>query len=290
MNKPVALYGKMLAFSRLQINCPLQELDAVLSRHIEPLDDLVPVVIECQTEDLSLDALIDKLWQHQIAVIGVIDGTLNDQARARKMAIFPSNGRRIDRLQVAATEFAQADDEEAVLTQNPAPKAHDIVQKITDTRNTATVQALPETQSDIPTNTQTNTSDETTTDEPATQNNTQQNTPLIAKTNRVHRQMVRSGQSIHHMGGDLIVTNSVNQGAEVATDYTLHIYGKAQGRLVAGATGDESAQIFCQKFEPSLVSVAGTYCLREDIPKEVLGKAVQVRFSKEEGLVFIPIG
>lgn len=110
------------------------------------------------------------------------------------------------------------------------------------------------------------------------------------RSDLVHSQLVRSGQAVHHMGGDLLILNDVNDGAEVITDGNLHIHGKAQGRIVAGATGDELAYIVCRQFEPSLVSVAGTYCVKDDIPKELLGKAVWVRFSKEQGLIFEQIG
>ena len=102
----------------------------------------------------------------------------------------------------------------------------------------------------------------------------------------IYDQMLRSGQTINHVGGDLILTNSVNSGAEAITDNSLHVYGRAQGRLVAGATGDKDARIFCQIFNPSLVSVAGTYCLRDNLPQHVIDKSVQVRFVEGEGLVF----
>ena len=105
-------------------------------------------------------------------------------------------------------------------------------------------------------------------------------------TSLIYDQMLRSGQSLNHVGGDLILTNSVNSGAEAITDNSLHVYGRAQGRLVAGATGDKDARIFCQVFNPSLVSVAGTYCLRDNLPEHVIDKSVQVRFVEGEGLVF----
>ena len=88
------------------------------------------------------------------------------------------------------------------------------------------------------------------------------------------------------MGGDLVLTDSVNNGAEAITDNSLHVYGRAQGRLVAGATGDKDARIFCQRFNPSLVSVAGTYCLHDSIPEEMIDQPVQVRFVEGQGLVF----
>ncbi len=98
--------------------------------------------------------------------------------------------------------------------------------------------------------------------------------------------MLRSGQNVNHVGGDLILMNSVNDGAEAITDNNLHVYGKGMGRLIAGATGDPDAKIFCQCFNPSLVSVAGTYMLRDNLPPEVINKAVQVSYKEDEGLVF----
>lgn len=105
-------------------------------------------------------------------------------------------------------------------------------------------------------------------------------------TSIIHGQLVRSGQSLQHLGGDLIVMGGVNAGAEAITDGNLHIYGRGLGRLVAGATGDKEARIFCQKFNPTLVSVAGTYCLSDAIPAEMIDKAVQVSYDEEKGLVF----
>lgn len=103
---------------------------------------------------------------------------------------------------------------------------------------------------------------------------------------KVVTQILRSGQRIEHLGGDLIITNSVNDGAEAITDSNLHVYGRGLGRLVAGATGDKNAKIFCQNFNPSLVSVAGTWQLRDDIPKDYLDKAVQVSYQEGHGIVY----
>lgn len=111
-------------------------------------------------------------------------------------------------------------------------------------------------------------------------------TPQKNGNGLVYEQMLRSGQSLNHVGGDLVLTQGINDGAEAITDNNLHIYGHGQGRLVAGATGDKNTHIFCQQFNPSLVSVAGTYCLRDSIPEEVLNKAVQVSYTEDEGLIF----
>lgn len=102
----------------------------------------------------------------------------------------------------------------------------------------------------------------------------------------IYEKVMRSGQSVANSEGDLIVTNGVNNGAEAIATGSLHIYGKAQGRLVAGATGEPTAGIFCQYFDPTLVSIAGVYCLRENMPEDLIGKAVIVKYQKDSGLTF----
>ncbi len=221
----ITISGKMLAFSRLQL---ATDDEAELANFLGQLapTKLTPVLVDSLVmQDLS--ALIARLWQHNIAVIGVVQGVLDEQANSLRLAIFPNDGKRIARLEPQATPTVQA-----------------------------TTQANAE--------------------------------PMQMEEQTTHaedlvcHQLVRSGQVIHHLGGDVILTKGVNNGAEVASDYSLHIYGRAEGRLVAGATGDATARIFCQVFEPSLVSVAGVYCPKDDIPSEVLGKAVMVSVATAE--------
>lgn len=78
-------------------------------------------------------------------------------------------------------------------------------------------------------------------------------------------QPVRSGQQIYARGGDLVITASVSPGAEVLADGHIHIYGPLRGRALAGVNGDIQARIFCQSLEAELVSVAGQYCVSEDL-------------------------
>lgn len=87
---------------------------------------------------------------------------------------------------------------------------------------------------------------------------------------------VRSGQQVYAANRDLTVLSAVGAGAEVIADGSIHIYGPLRGRALAGATGNESARIFCREFQAELVAVAGHYKVLEDIPAELRGKAVQV--------------
>lgn len=102
----------------------------------------------------------------------------------------------------------------------------------------------------------------------------------------IYDRMMRSGQTISNDEGDLILANGINNGAEAITTGSLHVYGKAQGRLVAGSTGEPSAGIFCQHFDPTLVSIAGIYCMRENMPEEMIGQSVIVKHEKDIGLTF----
>jgi len=97
-----------------------------------------------------------------------------------------------------------------------------------------------------------------------------------AQTGLVHRQPVRSGQQLYAQGRDLTLLATVGAGAEVIADGSVHVYGALRGRALAGAQGDVNARIFCREFHAELVAVAGHYKVLEEIPKALLGRAVQV--------------
>jgi len=92
---------------------------------------------------------------------------------------------------------------------------------------------------------------------------------------------VRSGQSIFHPEGDVILLGAVSSGAEVIAGGSIHVYGALRGRALAGATGDPGALIFARKFEAELVSIDGNYMTAEQSPPEVIGRPVQIRLRNE---------
>lgn len=254
----LALYGKMLTFSRLQFNTSeLGAIEAQLAETLSNKSSNIPILIDSAVEQ-DLSALVELLWSWGLQPIGVVTGLLDDQAREQRLAIFPADGKRIERIVPSKT----------APTPSNKPKEDNGTESAnaTSTESAANIPATETTISSLP-----------------------NETLLSAQhiTSLIYDQMLRSGQSLNHVGGDLILTNSVNNGAEAITDNSLHVYGRAQGRLVAGATGDKDARIFCQVFNPSLVSVAGTYCLRDNLPDHVIDKPVQVKFVEGEGLVFI---
>lgn len=98
----------------------------------------------------------------------------------------------------------------------------------------------------------------------------------------MHVQQVRSGQQLSVPQGDLVVINSVNEGAELLVDGNIHVYGALRGRALAGIHGNRSARIFCQSLEAGLVAIAGFYRMQEDIPAELRGKTVQIYLDQDE--------
>lgn len=92
---------------------------------------------------------------------------------------------------------------------------------------------------------------------------------------------VRSGALIEAKG-DLVILNTVSPGAEVRAGGHIHVYGALRGRAYAGAAGDRTARIFARQFEPELVSIAGLWRVREDMPEAAIGRAAQARLAGEE--------
>ena len=289
----VKLTGRLLNFTRLNIEG--NDIKVILTKIAQKLgrqrQSNLPVIVSCQ-QPLNLAQLWGGLWVLGLQPIGLVTGANDTQANELRIAIFPADGQRIDGK--AAKNVATGSERKSDSTKsNPSSQhvAQSPTQSLTSDsqaiKRPTHAATLHQTANDMVTN---NTaSNETTSNDTAAAPEKFVASPhhqSQLEGDLVHSQMLRSGQSINHVGGDVILTKGINAGAEAITDYSLHVYGKAEGRLVAGATGDTNAKIFCLRFNPSLVSVAGTYCLKENIPTEYLDKAVQVSYLDGQGLVF----
>lgn len=102
---------------------------------------------------------------------------------------------------------------------------------------------------------------------------------------RLITQPVRSGQQIYARGGDLVIMSSVSEGAEVLADGHIHIYGALRGRALAGASGDTRGRIFCRRFEPDLIAIAGCYKVADAIDEGMRGACVQIRLDDDNLLI-----
>lgn len=247
----IKLTGRLLNFTRLSLQGNdvedlLKKIEAKLEQQRQ---SKLPVVVSCEHE-LDLEKLWQGLWKLGLQPIGIVTSSMDEQAQQHHIPIFPVDGQRLNSpTPPKPTQIDTLDPvTDAVKLDNPHPS--DEMVTLLDDKLTVNT-SLSQLEGDL-----------------------------------IHNQMLRSGQSINHVGGDVILTKGINVGAEAITDYSLHVYGKAEGRLVAGATGDKNAKIFCLKFNPSLVSVAGTYCLKENIPAEFINQAVQVSYVEGQGLLF----
>jgi len=100
---------------------------------------------------------------------------------------------------------------------------------------------------------------------------------------------IRSGQSIFHPHGDVIVLGSVASGSEIVAGGSIHVYGTLRGRAIAGSEGNISARIFCRKNEAELLAVDGWYTTAEEMEGVSRGKAVQA-FLENDALCVVPLG
>ena len=273
----VKLTGRLLNFTRLNIEG--NDIKVILTKIAQKLgrqrQSNLPVIVSCQ-QPLNLAQLWGGLWVLGLQPIGLVTGANDTQANELRIAIFPADGQRIDGKVPKNVATGSERKSDSIAT---TPSSQHVAQSPTQslTSDSQATERQNQTASDIASN-DTAAAPEKFVASPHHQSQ--------LEGDLVHRQMLRSGQSINHVGGDVILTKGINAGAEAITDYSLHVYGKAEGRLVAGATGDTNAKIFCLRFNPSLVSVAGTYCLKENIPTEYLDKAVQVSYLDGQGLVF----
>lgn len=110
--------------------------------------------------------------------------------------------------------------------------------------------------------------------------------PAVRHITSYHDEILRTGQCIVQDHGDIILNAGINSGSEVIASGNIHIYGSVRGRVIAGAGGNIAARIFCHSLEAELVSIAGTYCVADDIPPHVAKKPVHIYLNDQQELVF----
>ncbi|WP_180134770.1 septum site-determining protein MinC [Acinetobacter sp. YH12070] len=110
--------------------------------------------------------------------------------------------------------------------------------------------------------------------------------PTIRHATSYHNEILRTGQCLVQDHGDIIINAGINSGSEVIASGNIHIYGSARGRVIAGAGGNTAARIFCHSLEAELVSIAGTYCVADDIPLHVVKQPVHIYLNDQQELVF----
>lgn len=101
--------------------------------------------------------------------------------------------------------------------------------------------------------------------------------PLASSSSLIIDKPIRSGQTIFHPDGDLVIVGSVSSGAEIIAGGSIHVYGRLCGRAIAGATGNAQARIFARRFEAELVAIDGCYQAAAESAPQYVGKPVRIR-------------
>lgn len=119
--------------------------------------------------------------------------------------------------------------------------------------------------------------------------------PKVTKAQHIYNKTliidepVRSGIKIEN-DGDIIITSFVSHNAEIVATGNINIYGEAKGRIIAGSSGDRKARMFIQGFNPELIAISGIYrTLENELPKNILDKAVMVMLDDKNRLSIIPM-
>ena len=107
-------------------------------------------------------------------------------------------------------------------------------------------------------------------------------------TTLVIEEPIRSGQSVFHPRGDVVVLGSVSSGAEIVAGGSIHVYGALRGRAIAGIAAQPGARIFCRKFEAELLAIDGLYKSADDIDPAMHGRSVSARII-DDSLVVSPL-
>ncbi len=91
------------------------------------------------------------------------------------------------------------------------------------------------------------------------------------RLNTVITKPVRSGMRVYAKESNLVLLAPVSSGAECIADGDIFCYAPVRGRILAGASGDDQAQIFCQSIDAELISISGYYLLYDECPEEKTG-------------------
>jgi septum site-determining protein MinC len=99
---------------------------------------------------------------------------------------------------------------------------------------------------------------------------------------------VRSGQTVFHPRGDVIVMGSVASGSEIVAGGSIHVYGALRGRAIAGVANQPGARIICRKFEAELLAIDGLYKAADDMDPALHARAISARIV-DDALVVSPL-
>ena len=97
-----------------------------------------------------------------------------------------------------------------------------------------------------------------------------------------HHGNIAVGEQVYAEGRDLVVLGNVEFGGEAVADGNIYVSGNLNGKAYAGNSGYmniDEITVRALVFEPELISIAGFYQLKMDVPKDYLGLSVTARFA-----------
>ncbi|MGN1394105.1 MAG: septum site-determining protein MinC [Succinivibrionaceae bacterium] len=95
----------------------------------------------------------------------------------------------------------------------------------------------------------------------------------------IHVGNVRSGSQLYARNKSLVVIGNVGDGAELCADDCVFVFGTLKGRVLAGGQNNKNSIIYCNNFEPQLISIAGVYQTIDDINEKFVGHKVLTKLN-----------
>ena len=244
----IRVTGRMVNFSRLTFT--INDLDRIreqLSTILADDDYSGTLIIIDSTVKQELISLLQLLIEFKLQPMAVVDGPLGDDARAIQFPVMAPD-QPVQRIQATSVTVPVA----------PAPTPTPVAEVVAPSVDITPTPQTPVT--------------------------------FVAKAPphqiAYHDEILRTGQSLVEENGDIVLTAGMNSGSEIIASGNIYIYGSARGRVIAGASGETNARIFCHSLEAELISIAGTYCVADDIPKEHTKRPVQIYLNQNQELAF----
>ncbi|MAH61526.1 MAG: septum site-determining protein MinC [Legionellales bacterium] len=87
---------------------------------------------------------------------------------------------------------------------------------------------------------------------------------------------VRSGQQLY-FDCPVTIIGDVKAGAEILSDYSIHIYGTLYGKAMAGIQSNDNAQIFMQACQAELISIGKRYLIAQDHQQLIYNYQIRIK-------------
>lgn len=238
-------------------------------RQASVIIDLQQINKDGLSDSLNLKSIHDLLRKHSLFPIGVSNATPEQRAHAAAVGLAPlsNNGNGINQSSsiISTTKVGRNNQSTSTTSLHNIPMKSAITPSTANSGNNSTSNS-----------TSGSASNSTSSSANSSLSSINNNSNANESGTRLITTPVRSGQQLYSPNGDLIITSSVSNGAELIADGNIHVYGSLRGRALAGIDGNQNARIFCSSLEAELVSIAGQFKMSDDFAKEYWKHAVEI--------------